>query len=112
VYIEKVHYWVFTNIKIEYPSQSYLEKALNCKISAAKNTETLAHLRKLAGPDGIDQVLDRYQLDAVASLADSPISSVASAAGKFLQDLTVSKNQSETRLKAILLPRCLWVFWI
>ncbi|PTB39058.1 hypothetical protein M441DRAFT_71393 [Trichoderma asperellum CBS 433.97] len=65
----------------EHPSQSSLENALPCNISAAENAETLAFLRKLAGPDGIDQVLNLFKLDAVASLADSPISSVASAAG-------------------------------
>ncbi|UKZ92115.1 uncharacterized protein TrAFT101_007083 [Trichoderma asperellum] len=65
----------------EHPSQSSLENALQCNISAAENAETLAFLRKLAGPDGIDQVLNLFKLDAVASLADSPISSVASAAG-------------------------------
>ncbi|KAL6816709.1 amidase signature domain-containing protein [Trichoderma sp. SZMC 28015] len=65
----------------EYPSQSSLESALECNISAAKNAETLAFLRKLAGPDGIDQILNLFGLDAIASLADSPLSSVASAAG-------------------------------
>ncbi|KAM0450848.1 hypothetical protein ACHAO4_006239 [Trichoderma viride] len=65
----------------EHPSQSYLENALECKISAAENAETLASLRKLAGPDGIDQILNLYKLDAIASLSDNPISSVASAAG-------------------------------
>ncbi|KAM0461455.1 hypothetical protein ACHAPV_004160 [Trichoderma viride] len=65
----------------EHPSQSYLENALGCKISATENAKTLASLRKLAGPDGIDQTLSLYKLDAIASLSDSPISSVASAAG-------------------------------
>ncbi|KAK4064443.1 hypothetical protein Trihar35433_7960 [Trichoderma harzianum] len=65
----------------EYPSQSSLESALQCNISAAENAETLAFLRKLAGPDGIDQILNLFELDAIASLADSPLSSVASAAG-------------------------------
>ncbi|KAJ4862552.1 amidase domain-containing protein [Trichoderma breve] len=65
----------------EYPSQSSLEDSLQCKISAAENAETLAFLRKLAGPDGIDRILKLFKLDAVASLADSPLSSVASAAG-------------------------------
>ncbi|EHK42024.1 hypothetical protein TRIATDRAFT_268254 [Trichoderma atroviride IMI 206040] len=65
----------------EHPSQSYLENALKCNIPATENAKTLASLRKLAGPDGIDKILKLYQLDAIASLADSPISSVASAAG-------------------------------
>ncbi|KAL7786093.1 amidase signature domain-containing protein [Trichoderma afarasin] len=65
----------------ECPSQSSLESALQCNISAAENAETLAFLRKLAGPDGIDQILNLFKLDAIASLADSPLSSVASAAG-------------------------------
>ncbi|KAL6801328.1 amidase signature domain-containing protein [Trichoderma sp. SZMC 28013] len=65
----------------EYPSQSSLESALQCNISAAENAETLAFLRRLAGPDGIDQILNLFSLDAIASLADSPLSSVASAAG-------------------------------
>ncbi|KAL7957637.1 amidase signature domain-containing protein [Trichoderma compactum] len=65
----------------EYPSQSSLESALQCNISATENAETLAFLRKLAGPDGIDQILSLFNLDAIASLADSPLSSVASAAG-------------------------------
>ncbi|EHK16453.1 uncharacterized protein TRIVIDRAFT_40480 [Trichoderma virens Gv29-8] len=65
----------------EHPSQSSLENALQCNISPAENAETLAFLRKLAGPDGIDQILNLFKLDAVASLADSPLSSVASAAG-------------------------------
>ncbi|PKK50858.1 hypothetical protein CI102_4196 [Trichoderma harzianum] len=65
----------------EYPSQSCLESALQCNISAAENAETLACLRKLAGPDGIDQILNLFKLDAIASLADSPLSSIASAAG-------------------------------
>ncbi|KAL6837239.1 amidase signature domain-containing protein [Trichoderma camerunense] len=65
----------------EYPSQSSLENSLKCKISAAENAETLAFLRELAGPNGIDRILKLFKLDAVASLADSPLSSVASAAG-------------------------------
>ncbi|KAK1244056.1 hypothetical protein MKX08_002194 [Trichoderma sp. CBMAI-0020] len=65
----------------EYPSQSCLENALKCNISATENAKTLASLRKLTGPDGIDKILDLHKLDAIASLADSPISSVASAAG-------------------------------
>ncbi|KAL6701537.1 amidase signature domain-containing protein [Trichoderma pleuroticola] len=65
----------------EYPSQSSLESALQCNISATENAETLAFLRKLAGPDGIDRILNLFNLDAIASLADSPLSSVASAAG-------------------------------
>lgn len=69
----------------DHPSQSSLESALQCNISAAENAETLAFLRNFAGPDGIDQTLNQFKLDAVASLADSPISSVASAAGGFLQ---------------------------
>ncbi|OPB44623.1 hypothetical protein A0O28_0029420 [Trichoderma guizhouense] len=69
----------------EYPSQSSLESALECNISAAENAETLAFLRKLAGPDGIDQILNLFKLDAIASLSDSPLSSVASAAGELPQ---------------------------
>ncbi|KAL7935680.1 amidase signature domain-containing protein [Trichoderma chlorosporum] len=65
----------------EYPSQSSLENALQCNISAAEHAKTLASLRKLAGPDGIDQILNQFQLDAIASLADSPMSSIASASG-------------------------------
>lgn len=68
-------------LPIVHPSQSRLENALECNISAAKNAETLASLRKLAGPDGIDRILESFELDAIASLSDSPISSVASAAG-------------------------------
>ncbi|KAL7944871.1 amidase signature domain-containing protein [Trichoderma barbatum] len=56
----------------EHPSQSSLENSLQCNISAAGNAETLTFLRKLAGPDGIDQILNLFKLDAVASLADSP----------------------------------------
>ncbi|PON26710.1 hypothetical protein TGAM01_v204211 [Trichoderma gamsii] len=70
-----------TELPKEHPSQSYLENALKCKISATENANTLASLRKIAGPDGIDKVLNLFELDAVAALADSPISSVASAAG-------------------------------
>lgn len=77
----------------EYPSQSSLESALQCNISAAENAETLAFLRRLAGPDGIDQILNLFSLDAIASLADSPLSSVASAAGRYPLSPAVS-NQS------------------
>ncbi|KAK6451802.1 hypothetical protein FP744_10008053 [Trichoderma asperellum] len=96
----------------EHPSQSSLENALQCNISAAENAETLAFLRKLAGPDGIDQVLNLFKLDAVVLLADSPISSVASAAGypiatmplgvldlngrPFGVSMTASKHQEKT----------------
>jgi amidase len=75
----------YPDTSTEHPSQSSLENALQCNISAAENAKTLAFLRKLAGPDGIDQILNLFKLDAVASLADSPLSSVASAAGRFLQ---------------------------
>ncbi|PNP44257.1 hypothetical protein TGAMA5MH_03863 [Trichoderma gamsii] len=88
-----------TELPKEHPSQSYLENVSKCKISATENANTLASLRKIAGPDGIDKVLNLFELDAVAALADSPISSVASAAGEFLQArLYLTKAKHPSRL--------------
>lgn len=83
----------YPDTQTEHPSQSSLENALQCNISAAENAETLAFLRKLAGPDGIDRILNLFKLDAVALLADSPISSIASAAGRFSPSPTVSNQK-------------------
>lgn len=89
----------YPDTRIEHPSQSYLENVSKCKISATENANTLASLRKIAGPDGIDKVLNLFELDAVAALADSPISSVASAAGEFLQArLYLTKAKHPSRL--------------
>uniref|UniRef100_A0A8H7N472 Amidase domain-containing protein n=1 Tax=Bionectria ochroleuca TaxID=29856 RepID=A0A8H7N472_BIOOC len=67
----------------EFPSQSKLESALACNISASDHVATVARMRGVAGSEGIDRILNQYNLDAIVSLSDSPISSVASAAGEF-----------------------------
>lgn len=48
----------------------------------AENQRTLSEMRELAGPNGIDKVLNQYNLDTIGVLTDSPLSSLASAAGK------------------------------
>ncbi|KAF3407599.1 hypothetical protein DPV78_000711 [Talaromyces pinophilus] len=63
------------------PVQSSLENSLNDNITTAENQRTLTEVRELAGPNGIDKVLDQHNLDAIAVLTDSPLSSLASAAG-------------------------------
>ncbi|PCH08371.1 Amidase [Penicillium occitanis (nom. inval.)] len=65
----------------EFPSQSSLENSLNDNTTTAENQRTLTEVRELAGPNGIDKLLDQHNLDAIAVLTDSPLSSLASAAG-------------------------------
>ncbi|KAM7188507.1 amidase signature enzyme [Naviculisporaceae sp. PSN 640] len=64
----------------DHPSQSALEDSLASDISATDNAKNLAMVRELA-QQGINEALDAYKLDAIASLADSPLASIASAAG-------------------------------
>ncbi|KAF2799428.1 amidase signature enzyme [Melanomma pulvis-pyrius CBS 109.77] len=65
----------------EYPSQSSLENSLNNTITADENAKRVKIVRELGGPNGVDKVLQQYNLDAIASLSDSPLSSVATASG-------------------------------
>lgn len=73
---------VCLTVSTEFPSQSSLENSLNDNTTTAETPRTLTEVRELANPNGIDKVLDQHNLDAIAVLTDSPLSSLASAAGK------------------------------
>lgn len=81
-YLHLVFLEVCLTVSAEFPSQSSLENSLNDNTTAAENQRTLTEIRELAGPNGIDKVLDQHNLDVIGVLTDSPLSSLASAAGK------------------------------
>lgn len=81
-YLHLVFLEVCLTVSAEFPSQSTLENSLNDNTTVAENHRTLTEVRELAGPNGIDKVLDQHNLDAIGVLTDSPLSSLASAAGK------------------------------
>lgn len=67
---------------IEFPSQSNLENSLNTTITASENAENIRQVRALTRENGVDKALRENDLDVIAILSDSPLSSVASGSGQ------------------------------
>jgi hypothetical protein len=58
--------------RAEFPSQSNLENSFNDNTTVSENQLILKDLHELAGPNGIDKVVDEHNLDAIGVLTDSP----------------------------------------
>jgi hypothetical protein len=68
---------------LDHPDQSLLVKSANTETSAEENQAAITRLRRIARDEGVDATMNRYKLDAIAILMDSPLAGVAAAAGKF-----------------------------
>jgi len=64
----------------EYPSQSRLIAALEDTTTPHENAQRVDQLRKDA-QKAVQDVMGKYNLDAIAILSDSPLASIAAAAG-------------------------------
>lgn len=58
-------------ISVVFPSQSNLENSLINNSMSAENEQSLRDLRDFAGTNGIDNVLDQHNLDAIGILTDN-----------------------------------------
>lgn len=65
---------------LDYPSQSSLEDSLHNNITAEENRQNIEKVGQLSR-EALDELFVRDKLDAIFSLTDSPLSSVAAASG-------------------------------
>ena len=66
---------------IGYPRQDRLEKALAQSYTTEDLDKALAHARRIGRDEGIDKILEEYDIDVIIGPADSKMPTIAAASG-------------------------------
>lgn len=68
---------------VDHPDQSRLTDSLHSSITSEENAKNRAFISKVGHEVGAE--MDKHGLDAIAILSDSPITSIAAAAGTSIE---------------------------